>query len=358
MNYRSRILSLRAAMKRDNLDALAITHLDHVRYLCGFTGSAALLVVLPDSAHFFTDSRYAIQSQKQVSGAKITIVTGEALSGLKEIPKLQQLNFRLGVNGSYLTLAAKDSIQNYLPKAVILSVPSLFTELGWVKDSNEISSIRKAIKIAETALMRVLPIVRPGMKETEVSAELEYQMLMLGSERPAFESIVASGYRSALPHGLASSKTIEKGDFLTFDWGATVNGYVSDITRTVVIGKASARQKKIYQTVLRSNEAAIAKVKAGIMARDVDAAARKVIDKSGYGKTFGHGTGHGIGFYIHVGPRVSPKSNDKLFPNNVITIEPGIYVEGFGGVRIEDDVRVTTRGGEVMTSFTKKLLEL
>jgi Xaa-Pro aminopeptidase len=183
-------------------------------------------------------------------------------------------------------------------------------------------------------------------------------MKMLGAEKPAFDTIVASGYRSALPHGVASEKKIAKGDFVTFDFGAWYKGYVADITRTVVMGKATVRQKKIYNTVLRANQAAIRKVKSGVSGFDVDKAARSVIKRAGYSKYFGHGTGHGIGIYVHVGPNAGPRSKDILKRGMVVTIEPGIYIPKWGGVRIEDDVLVTNTGSRVLTSAPKKLLEL
>jgi Xaa-Pro aminopeptidase len=230
--------------------------------------------------------------------------------------------------------------------------------LGWVKDSYEIASIKKAVEIADVAFERILPLIRPGIKERELAAELEYQMAMQGSERPAFESIVASGFRSALPHGIASLKKLSKGDFVTFDFGATVNGYVSDITRTVVVGKASQRQRKIYDLVLSAQRAGIRAIKAGRDCKKVDSVCRNIINRAGYGKNFGHGTGHGIGYYIHVGPRISPRSTDKLAVNHIVTVEPGIYIAGWGGVRIEDDVLVTKAGGVVLNKAPKYLLEL
>jgi Xaa-Pro aminopeptidase len=203
-----------------------------------------------------------------------------------------------------------------------------------------------------------LGILKPGLVEKDIAAELEYQMKMLGATKEAFGSIVASGYRSALPHGLASNKKIKKGDFVTFDFGALYNGYCSDITRTVVIGKATMRQKKIYSVVQRAQMAGIRKVKAGVTGKEVDTAARKVIEKAGFGRNFGHGTGHGIGLEVHAAPRVSKLGTQPLKSNMVITIEPGIYVSGWGGVRIEDDVVVRPKGGLVLNKAPKKLLEL
>lgn len=355
---KKRIDAVRAQLQKENLDGVIVTHLDHIRYLTGFTGSSAMLIISRKAADFFTDFRYKDQSAKQVKGAKIRIVRGDPTGTLKDFPQFNLQNHRYGFNGEYLTVSGQKRLSDALTKSILVPADSMFTELGWVKDADEVASITKAAAISDKAFERVLPLVRPGIRESEIAAELEYQMMMLGSERAAFESIIASGYRSALPHGIASKKKIQKGDFVTFDFGATVNGYVSDITRTVMVGKANPKQKKIYSLVLKANKAGIKKVKAGVAAKAVDAACRNIITRAGYGKNFGHGTGHGIGFFVHVGPRVSNISEDKLKVNNVLTIEPGIYISGWGGVRIEDDVVVTKSGCRVITTAPKNLLEL
>jgi len=355
---RKRIDDVRRKMLAENLDGLIVNHLDHIRYLTGFTGSSAMLIITRKGAEFFTDFRYRDQSAKQVKGAKVHIIKGDPTGTLKDFPQFNVKNRCYGFNGEYLTVSGRGRLEKALDKAIMVPADAIFTELGWVKEKEEIASITRAVKISDTAFERVLPLVRPGVREREVAAELEYQMMMMGSEKVAFESIVASGYRSALPHGAASGKKIKKGDFVTFDFGATINGYVSDITRTVVVGKATPRQKKIYDLVLRANKAGIRKVKAGAAAKAVDAACRNIITKAGFAKNFGHGTGHGIGFFVHVGPRLSTISEDKLKVNNVLTIEPGIYISGWGGVRIEDDVVVTRTGCRVLTTAPKNLLEL
>ncbi len=349
---------LRKKMQQENLDGLIITHPDHIRYICGFTGDAGVLAITRTAAFFLTDSRFTYQARQQVKAAKISQAVGEALGGLKDVAPLHGKNLKFGFAGDYLTVSARERLQKTLPDAILLSADTLLADMGWVKDSVELANIKKACGISDTAFGRILNLVRPGVRESELAAELEYQMLMLGSQKPAFETIVASGYRSAMPHGVASPKKVENGDFITFDFGATFNGYVSDITRTVVVGKANARQKKIYDIVLRAQLAGIKKVKAGVPGKDVDAACRTLITKAGFGKHFGHGTGHGIGYYVHVGPRVSSLSKDTLQVNNVVTIEPGIYLDGWGGVRIEDDVVVTRTGGQVLNRAEKKLLEL
>ncbi len=353
-----RINALRQKLRSDNLDGMILTHLDHVRYLTGFTGTAGLLVISPSGADFFTDFRYTEQARKQVKGARVSIVKRNLVADLKEFPKLNVKNRTYAFSSEHLTVALKEKLQKVLPDSLFVPADSILADLGWVKDKDEIASITKAVEISDLAFERILSMIAPGVRERELAAELEYQMAMLGSEKRPFETIVASGYRSALPHGVASAKKVKKGDFITFDFGATVNGYVSDITRTVVVGKPTQRQKKIYDTVLKAQKAGIRKVKAGVMAIAVDEASRKVIEKAGFGKNFGHGTGHGIGFFVHLGPRVAPESEDKLMVNNVITIEPGIYISGWGGVRIEDDVVVTRTGGKVLNKAPKNLLVL
>lgn len=354
-----RINALRKLLSSENLDGMIVTHLDYIRYLTGFTGSAGLLAIVGREAHFFTDFRYDDQAKKEVSGAKVNIVRdGDTMVKLGECKPLLKKNLRVGIDGEHVSISTRKRLQQLLPDALLISAESVLTELGWVKDASELSSIKKAVAISDKAFEYILGMVEPGIRERELAAELEYQMAVAGSEKPAFESIVASGYRSAMPHGIASMKKVEKGDFITFDFGATVNGYVSDITRTVVVGKANAKQKKIYDIVKRAQEAGCRAVKPGVGGKKVDEICRNIIKKAGYEKEFGHGTGHGIGFYVHVGPRVSPRSSDLLKVNNVVTIEPGIYISGWGGVRIEDDVVVTRSGGQVLNKAPKNLLEL
>lgn len=354
----SRLNNLKAKLRQDNLDGLVITDPSQIRYLTGFSGDTAVLVVTPTAAELMTDFRFRDQAQLEVRGAKVNITKGDSFTALKEHRLLSAVNARVGYCGDYMTVSAKKRLKGHLPHALLANADATLHGMGWVKDPEELVYIKKAVRIADIAFERILKIIRPGIAERELAAELEYQMLMLGSERPAFETIVASGVRSAMPHGVASQKKIDKGDFVTIDFGATVKGFVSDITRTVVVGKATPRQRKIYGIVAKAQLAGIKKVRAGVAAKSVDDAARNVIIKAGYGKDFGHGTGHGIGFYIHMGPRVSQLSNDKLMVNNVITIEPGIYIAGWGGVRIEDDVVVTKSGGQVLNRAEKKLLEL
>lgn len=359
---RRRITALSKKARSQNLDGLIITDLDQIRYLCGYTGSNGLLVIRGSRADFLTDFRYADQCKQEVKGATPHVMKkGDLVAGLSQFDEFKKKNFRYGYSESSMSVAALERLRGTLSEALLVGADDLLFDLGWVKEKQEIDLIARAAEISDIALERVLGLVKPGVPEREIAAELEYQMVMLGAEKRAFETIVASGYRSALPHGAASEKEIEKGDFVTFDFGATYRGYSSDMTRTIVVGKATPKQKKVYAIVLRAQKAALRKVKAGAPAADVDKAARNIINRAGYEKEFGHGTGHGIGFPqdpIHTGPRVNAVSEDILKVNQVITVEPGIYISGWGGVRIEDDVVVTRSGGRILNSAEKKLLEL
>jgi len=359
---RERIAALRKKAFGANLDGMIITHPDHVRYLCGYTGSNGLLFFADKRPQFVTDFRYADQCRKEVKGARpIVAKTGDLVTTLSEYSQLGRPNIRLGYSATFTSVAVLERIRMALPQALLVSADDVLSDLGWVKDKKEIASIARAAEIGDIAWQRVLSLLKPGVREREVAAELEYQMMMMGSSMPAFETIVASGFRSAMPHGDASEKRIKNGEFVTFDFGATINGYCSDMARTVVVGKASAKQKKIYKIVLRAQRAGVRKIKAGLPAKTIDDTCRNIITRAGYGKEFGHGTGHGIGFYhnpIHTGPRLSSISEDILKVNQVLTVEPGIYLSGWGGVRIEDDVVVTRTGCRVLTNATKKLLEV
>ncbi|MEW6014257.1 MAG: Xaa-Pro peptidase family protein [Candidatus Zixiibacteriota bacterium] len=356
--HKKRIEKIQRQLAAENLDGFLVNRLVHIRYLCGYSGSSGLLIVREKDAFFLTDFRYKDQAAKEVKGAKVIITKGDAISELKDLKQFQGKNLRYGFESAHVTHGELQRIQNGLAGALLVPATDMVEQFSVIKDADEIASLQKAMDITDTAFERILGYLRPGLRENEVRAELEYQMMTLGSEKPAFETIVASGYRSAMPHGVASKKKIARGDFVTFDFGAMYNGYTADLTRTVVVGKASDRQRKVYNIVLRAQLAAIKKVRHGVEGKMVDKVARDIINKAGFGKNFGHGLGHGLGVYIHSKPNVGPRSTDTLKSGMVITIEPGIYISGWGGVRIEDDVLVTTRGGRVMTRSPKNLFEL
>jgi len=360
---KKRLTNFQSFMKKENLDAFILSRHASIRYLSGFTGGShispdALLVVTPKKAKLLTDSRYWEQAAKDLKGIRLEKVKGAAVTGLEGLKDLSEKNIRIGFEGEFISYTSFEQIRKLLPNALFIPATRAVEEFSAVKDKDELKAIEKAAEIADIAFDRILGYIKPGLREIEVAAELEYQMKMLGSVQPAFETIVASGWRSALPHGIASTKKIAKGDFVTFDFGAIYDGYCCDTTRTVVIGKANAKQKKIYNIVLKAQKAGIRKIISGVEAAKVDAAARKIIDNAGYGKNFGHGLGHGIGLYVHSAPGLGPKSKDTLKRGMVVTVEPGIYIPKWGGVRIEDDVVVTTRGGRILNSSPKNLLEL
>lgn len=356
---------VRRYLREQNLDAAFIfypldtgTFLPNVRYLTGFSGSSGALFITRTTAYFITDSRYAEQSKKEVSGCKRIVSRKLPIAALGDIKDAGIRHLRLAIEADRMTVGQKIKLSETLPEAILVNTTDMIEDFMLCKDSAELSNIKRAVKISDTAFERILNILKPGAVEKEVGAELEYQMKMLGAAREAFPTIVASGPRSALPHGVASEKKLKKGEFVTFDFGALYNGYCSDITRTIVLGKATARQKKIYNIVARAQKTAIKKARAGLTGKEVDAAARNVINRAGYGNYFRHGTGHGIGLEVHAGPRVSPLGTQVLKNNMVITIEPGIYIAGWGGVRIEDDVVIKAKGCQVLNKAPKNLLEL
>ncbi len=277
-----------------------------------------------------------------------------------ELPKLQVSwkNPVVGLESSFVSLKLYEKFKDLLPTATFKNTENLIESLSVRKDPLEISKIRKAVRIADKAFSEILKMLKPGVREKDIALELENRMRKLGADGPSFDTIVASGQRSSMPHGRASDKKLKKGDFITIDFGCYFQGYSSDITRTVVLGKATEKQKKIYSVVLNTQKAACKAVKPGLACSHVDAVARDMIMKAGYGDYFGHGLGHGIGLLVHDGPVLSPRSNDILEPGNVITIEPGIYLPNWGGVRIEDDVLVTSDGAQILSKSPKELLEL
>jgi len=355
---KKRITLLQRVLKQENLDCLLVTDLPQIHYLCGYTGTNGLLIVFQTEAIFITDFRYAGQVRQQVKGAKIKVVSRELLSELDENKKLQTRNLRVGYLEQFLPVQSLKMIKAKLPNALMAPTFGLVEALAVKKDAGELKLLKKAAEITDTAFERVLQIIRPGVGENEVRAELEYQMMMLGSEKPGFETIIASGPRSAMPHGVASEKKIKKGEFVTLDFGAVYEGYHADMTRTVVVGKANSKQKKIYNLVLKAQIAGIKKAKAGLKGSEVDKHVRDIITRAGYGKNFGHGLGHGLGLQIHEEPRLTPLSDTVLEPNMVVTVEPGIYLDGWGGVRIEDDIIITRNGCRVINKSDKSLIEL
>jgi Xaa-Pro aminopeptidase len=360
MNFSLRLKSIRSQLDSANIDAFLISHLPNIRYLCGFTGSAGFLLVSDEQSILFTDSRYKWQAHDEVKGAKVVIARNSVLSAVAE--RLRSHGKRakkrtLGIEAEHLTVAERKRLSNMLPSGSRLrSAPALVERARMVKDSEELDHIRAAVQLGARLFDRAMHVLKPGVMETEVAAEMEYAARVAGAEAMSFPTIIASGARSALPHGRASRQTIAAGGFVVCDFGVILAGYCSDETRTVCVGEVSDQARNAYAAVKEAQEAAIAAVGPGISVGEVDAAARKVLRKAGLGRYFTHSTGHGVGLEIHEPPRVAVGQTEILKPGMVITIEPGIYFPGKWGVRIEDMVAVSESGCEVLTPTGKDFL--
>jgi len=317
------------------------------------------VLATPERAVFITDCRYAQQAAAECPGFELAVTPpgGGYAETIAEQAKALGLA-ALAIEADHVTLAQRDSLAEKLNGVELTAVKEIVAPLRMVKDAEELARIRAACALVDDAFQWLLEFVRPGRTEREVAIELEYRLKRAGSEKDAFDTIVASGYRSAMPHGRASEKVLEAGDFVTIDFGARVEGYHSDLTRTVVLGRATDRQREVYETVLAANRAGVGAIRAGMEGKEVDAVARAVIEAAGLGEHFGHGLGHGLGLHVHDHPAFGKTSTVTLQAGMVATVEPGIYLEGWGGVRIEDDVLVTEDGCEVLTHAPRKLFEL
>ncbi|RUL56942.1 M24 family metallopeptidase [Lysinibacillus antri] len=347
---------LRKALVENNIDGLLITNEFNRRYMTGFTGSAGVVIVSKDDSVFITDFRYTEQAKKQVQDFRIVQHDGVLY---KEVAnQVEKMGIKtLGFEKDTMTYGTYETYKSLL-KADLVPFSGLIEKIRLIKTEQEINIIKVACEIADQAFTHILKFIKPGLTELEVSNELEFFMRKLGATSSSFDTIVASGVRSALPHGVATDKVIEKGDFVTLDFGALYNGYVSDITRTIAVGQPSEKLIDMYNTVLESQLLALEKVGPGMTGIQADAVARDYLTSKGYGEAFGHSTGHGIGLEVHEGPALSFRSEAVLEPNMVVTIEPGIYLPGIGGVRIEDDIIITETGNEKLTHSTKELIIL
>ena len=353
-----RLAALRRLMRKEGISALAVTDLRNVRYLTGFSGSAGGCLVTPRAAVFITDFRYRSQASRQVDKSFSRAehnhpITGAAAEAKKR--RVKVLAFEEGALSYSLFIRLKSEAKGIRLKPV----GDIAGRLRLVKDKKELRLLRKGAKVNGKALGEIAKTIRPGVREEEVALALEVAMRRLGASGAAFDIIVASGPRGALPHGVASGRKMKRGDLITIDYGAVVDGYHADTTRVFSLGKPSRKGREIYETVLRAQMAAVGAVRPGSTGGEVDEAARSVIRAAGYGKFFGHGTGHGVGLDIHEGPRVAPGVKDRLEPGMIVTVEPGIYLPRWGGVRVEDMVAVTEKGRENLTrSISKDLAVL
>jgi Xaa-Pro aminopeptidase len=354
-----RIESLREKFSTQKVDGLLLTSLPNIRYVTGFSGTSAVVLVTQSDIIFVTDFRYETQVADEVGGfATVRIEPASLWTGLWDLlPRLQTTEI-LGFESAHLVhrdfqrLLSEGSRWQWRPQI------GLVEDLRESKDEEEVALIAEAARIATTALERVVPMLRPGLSELEVAGILEKALRDEGSEEAPFPPIVASGPRAALPHARASKRVIERGDFLLLDFGAQYKGYCSDVTRTFVVGAATDEQRDVYSIVQEANRIASGSVKAGMTGVAADTLARSYIERRGHGAAFGHGLGHGLGLEVHEAPRLARTAEAALKEGAVVTIEPGIYRAGWGGVRIEDDVHLSATGPRVLTNFSRELLEV
>ncbi|MDH4224014.1 MAG: Xaa-Pro peptidase family protein [candidate division Zixibacteria bacterium] len=355
---KDRIKNLREIIDRENLDLLMVTSLLNLRFLCGYTGSNGVLLISRRGSFFLTDFRYKEQVKDEVRGASIKIAQRELFSAIADTGWLKQKRVKVGFEAKHLTFAQLEKLKTNFPAVIWIPTEDLVESIRIIKDEEEIRSIKKAAEIGVKVFHELLPLLKPGIREKDISSEIEYRIRRNGGTASAFESTVASGIRSAMPHAKASSEKMRRGEFVTLDYGACFQGYVCDITRTLVLGRATSNQRKIYNLVLKAQKKAIDKTHSGMKGVELDKVARDIIKKGGYDKYFGHGLGHGIGLGVHEGPSISTRSQDTLKAGMVVTIEPGVYLPGWGGVRIEDDVLIKRNSCLVLTDIEKDLIEL
>jgi Xaa-Pro aminopeptidase len=355
--YESRLESVHKLLNAHEADGILFTSLENIRYLSGFTGSDGAVVVTSQKSFFLTDSRYWTQAEAEIKGSEI-VHYRKKVEGIASLLSDLQLK-RIGFESPALTVALHRSLAEKLGSdARLLPFEDEIKNLRAVKDPGELALLRKTIEIASGALDHALTITREGVLEKDVAFEMEFFMKRNGAESLAFDIIVASGPRAALPHGKASDKRISRGDLILFDYGAAFDGYHSDETCTVICGSPGAEQEKVYQIVKDAHDRAIESVRPGIPIHEVDAAARDYIKECGYGDYFGHGLGHGVGLAVHEDPPINAENKGIIQEGMVFTVEPGIYIPNWGGVRIEDMVRVTSNGAEVLTRQPKELREV
>jgi Xaa-Pro aminopeptidase len=350
-------------MTQAGLPALLVTHLPDVRYLSGFTGSSAALAITRRAARLFTDGRYITQAAEEVKAAKVQIVSSSpSVNAVQWLAAQPNIGFT-AFDPAWTSVAElgrwRAALPNHLRRTFLSALHAPLVEpLRMVKDEDELAIMIEAALVGCSLFDHILTFIHPGVEEIEIAAELEHRARLMGAQGMSFDTIVASGPRSALPHGHATRARLPVRGFLTLDFGVILNGYCSDMTRTVHLGVPKATERNAYQSVLEAQEAGVAAVGAGVKCADVDEAARNVLRKAGLAEAFSHSTGHGVGLEIHESPRVGAGQSDRLLPGMVITIEPGIYLPGKFGIRIEDMVAVTRNGGQILTPAPKALIEL
>ncbi len=353
----NRIEKIRKKMQDNQIKNFLITKKENVRYLSSFTGTAGKVLITEKENIFITDFRYLDQAAEQTEAFIIEEISSNFMEGFADLLKNKEIK-ELSFESDDINYKTYQDFKTKLELKELNAVNGIVEELRLIKDKNELEKIKKAVEIADKGFQFLLDFIKPGKTEKEISLELEYFMKKNGGEANAFDFIVASGKRGALPHGTASNKIVEKGELITIDFGTVYQGYHSDMTRTVALGEVSAKQKEIYSIVLEAQLKVIDNIKAGMSCVDADKIARDLIAKAGYKENFGHGLGHGIGLEIHEGPRLSYTADGIIKEGMIVTDEPGIYISGFAGVRIEDDLLITAEGCEVLNSSPKELIQL
>ncbi|MFZ1977944.1 MAG: Xaa-Pro peptidase family protein [Bacteroidota bacterium] len=354
---RTRLNAVRRFMQILRLDAFIVTDLSHVFYLTGFTGSSGLCVITPQKQFFVTDNRYKAQAPLEVHGFQIVIAPLNLFQTIAD-KRILPLRKRIGFESQVLHVSEFRSLKKLFPSCRFIPTADIIETISAVKDASEIALLRAAVDITDKTFQKILPLIQPGVRESDIAAEISYWHKRYGADADAFDPIVAGGPRGALPHAHASERKIKHGEMLVMDFGCRCKGYHSDMTRTVAVGKPSATMRSVYAVVLEAQQKALDMLKAGAAARTIDMAARDVIQHNGFGKFFIHSLGHGLGLHVHEPLRLSAISKDVLQKGNIVTVEPGIYLPGIGGVRIEDDVVIDRDYGEVLNKSSKELIIL
>ncbi|HEY2147394.1 MAG TPA: Xaa-Pro peptidase family protein [Pirellulales bacterium] len=353
--YQTRRDKLRKLIRKADADALLVTSFVNVTYLSGFTGDDSYMLVTRTGEVLLSDQRYTTQLQEECPGVELSIRPPRVNMLQLVVKALNAANvLRLAIEADSMTVGLRDRIADKLPKMAIAPTTGLVEKLRMVKDPEEIAEIRRAVDQAELAFAVLKASIRPEQTEKEVADNLEHQMRLFGAKGASFTPIIAVGPRAALPHARPTRKRIGEGDFVLVDWGADDGLYKSDLTRVLVTGKIPPKLERVYGVVLNAQLQAIKAIRPGVSCQAVDSVARSVIENAGFGRRFGHGLGHGIGLEIHESPRLGQKQKQVLEAGMVVTVEPGIYLPGWGGVRIEDDVLVTKSGHEVLTNVPKR----
>jgi Xaa-Pro aminopeptidase len=349
---------VRKTLAKQKLDALLITNQLNVRYLTGFTGGTSALLMQPCGDTMLSDPRFTIQIEEECPGLE-AIIRPRSVSTSQTLSKLlgKTTAGKLGIEAEAVTIAQQERLFQFIPRWLPIPTHNIVEELRQIKDRDEVAAIRRAIDIAARAFQYVRDQLHSSLSEIDICIMLEHQMRVLGAEDKSFPTIIGAGARAALPHATPSTQTLSGQPLLLFDWGCVVNGYMSDLTRVLVLSPNNKKLRTVYETVLKAQKAAIAAVKPGKTCEEIDAVARNIITDAGFGKHFGHGLGHGIGLRIHEDPRLAPGDTTILKPGMVITVEPGIYLKGWGGIRIEDDILVTKSGSEILSKAVPKTFD-